>query len=222
MSTRNLLNLVLLAIVGILVLIVVYEPGKQQDEPVPLTTVDTKTINKIHISRTGQKDVTLVKSPDTGKWQMLAPFKTAANRIKTESLLTLLSQHSGAQYAMADLDVKTYGLDLPRATIIFNDELKFEFGTTEPLNKQRYLRFNDTLHVIDDHFYYQLMSPVTVFVDHQLVPVEKAVTKLELPDLSLSLNEGTWQLTPQQDGVSNDQANELVENWKTAFAMYIS
>lgn len=225
MSTRNLINLVLLVIVAILVLVVIYEPGKAPPTTQTLTTLDEKTIHRIHISRTGQADVSLQRTLDAsgqpGHWQMTAPFHVQANRIKAESLLGLLKQKSLADYSLEGLDIKSYGLDHPRASITFNDKWKFEFGSTEPINQHRYLRLNNHLYVIDDHFYYQLMSPVTVFVDHQLLTTGEPIKKMILPDFSLSLHDGGWRIAPARNDFSNDQANELIENWRSAHAMHI-
>jgi len=220
MSKRNLLNLILLGIVAVLVLVVVYEPGVEKKTQPPLTSIVKATINKVTIERTGQPSVTLEKQGDD--WVMQTPFQILANKIKVETLLALVEQESFAQYPLKDLDVKSYGLDIPRASIIFNDKERFDFGGTEPLNKRRYIRYNDNLHVINDYFYYQLMSPVTVFVDHKLLPQNDNITKLVLPGLSITLKDGTWQLEPKTDGQSNEQANELIENWKLTHAMQIS
>jgi hypothetical protein len=219
MSKRTLLNLVMLAAVGILVLVVVYEPGLDQQTKTTLTSIDKTTISQVKVERTGQATVTLVKSADN--WVMQAPYKISANKIKVESLLTLLEQETFAQYPLKDLDIKTYGLDIPRATLTFNDKERFEFGGTEPLNKRRYLRYNDTMYVINDHFYYQLMSPVTTFVNHKVLPDSDNITRLVLPDFSLTLKDGTWDMAPKKDDVSNDRANELVENWRLSHAMSI-
>ena len=220
MSKRNLLNLILLGIVAILILVVVYEPGVEEKAKPRLATLDKTTINKITLERTGQRPLTLEKHD--GNWMMQTPFQIRANKIKAESLLALVEQETFAQYPLKDLDVKSYGLDIPRASITFNDKERFDFGGTEPLNKRRYVRYHDTLYVINDYFYYQLMSPVTMFVDHKLLPQSDHITKLVLPALSLTLKDGTWQLHPKSDGQSNEQANELIENWKLTHAMQIS
>ena len=220
MSKRNLLNLILLGIVAILILVVVYEPGVEKKTKTTLATLDKSTINKITLERTGQRPLTLEKQD--GNWMMQTPFQIRANKIKAESLLALVEQETFAQYPLKDLDVKSYGLDIPRASITFNDKERFDFGGTEPLNKRRYVRYHDTLYVINDYFYYQLMSPVTMFVDHKLLPQSDNITRLVLPSLSLTLKDGTWQLQPKSNGQGNEQANELIENWKLTHAVQIS
>ena len=220
MSKRNLLNLILLGIVAALVLVVVYEPGVEKKTKTALAALDKSTIHKITIERTGQEKVTLEKQ--AGKWIMQAPFHIPANTIKAEGLLSLVEQETFAHYALKDLDVKNYGLDIPRASITFDDKERFDFGATEPLNKRRYVRYHDTLYVINDYFYYQLMSPVTMFVDHKLLPESDNITRLVLPSLSLTLKDGTWQLQPKSDGQSNEQANELIDNWKLTHAIQLS
>ncbi len=219
MSTRNILNLVLLAVVGILVLFVIYEPGKQEKVKQTLSRLDKNTVNKITITRTGVKDVVLVKQGDN--WRMQAPYELAANNFKAENLLDLLGLESDVQYPLDKLDVKTYGLDKPRASITYNDKHRFEFGTTEPLKRRRYIKHNNTLYVVADIFYHRMSLNETDYLDHSILPGNKPINKLVLPAFTLSLHNGSWRMKPEPKSYSNDQANELIENWKLSQAISI-
>lgn len=220
MSSRNLINLVLLATAAILVLLVIYEPGKQEKLTQTLSTLDKNTITKITIKRADVKDVVLIKQGED--WHMQAPYQLAANNFKAEGLLDLLGMESDTQYPLDKLDVKTYGLDIPRASITYNDQYTFEFGTTESLKHRRYVKHNNTLHVVADIFYHRMSLNETDYLDHAILPAKSTITRLVLPAFSLSLQDGHWQIKPEAKSYSNDQANELIENWKLSQAINIT
>ena len=129
LSKRNLINLVLAVVVITLVLVVIYKPGKEETNT-KIIKIDTSPVTSIKIERVGTQATSfLLEDKD---WHMVEPYAMKANKIKVESLLDLLQYNYHARYDIADLDVKKYGLDIPRTTITFNKEHKFEFGSTEP------------------------------------------------------------------------------------------
>jgi len=220
MSPRNLVNLLLLVVIVILVLFVKYEPGVEEKPKKIISPLDKKTFNKINIKRLATKDVVLIKKDD--RWFMQAPYQLPANSFKVEGLLDLPGTNYEASYPMKDLDVKKYGLDKPRATITFNDSDSFEFGTTESLKHRRYLRYKDTLYVTNDIFYHRLSLNETDYLDHALLPDIKTINKVVLPRFTMTLTDGKWDISPAPKSWSNDQANELIENWKFSQAIQIS
>lgn len=216
MSSRNILNLILLVVIAVLVAVVIYEPGKEAKPEIKVTGLQRTTISKISVTRIGSKPIVLEKKDN--KWQMLEPYHMPANEAETESLTELATAPSLAQFPVKEQELKPYGLDTPRVSVTFNDKEKLEFGGTEPLKHLRYVRYNDTLHVITDRFYYNLSRPATDFVDHALLPGKPTITKLVLPKLTLTSAEEKWQAQPAIKDLSRDQVNELLDNWKAANA----
>ncbi len=219
MSPRNILNLSLFAVVIVLALIAIYEPGKQDSKPQQLSSQDPKTIHRIRVERAGQQPMVFEKQGQD--WHMQAPYPLLANQLKLDGLTRLLNQESYAQYVLQELDPKHYGLDKPKASITYNTNKPFHFGNTEPINNRRYVSHDDTLYVISDNFYYQLMSPVTSYIDHALLP-KQTIHKLALPNFTLEKKtEGNWQIKPTQSDFSTERANELIENWTLSHAIRI-
>jgi len=217
-SPRNLLNLVLALIVITLIVIVVYKPGKEETNT-RIIQIDTNSVTSIKIERVGTQAISfLLEDKD---WQMLVPFAMKANKIKVESLLDILEYNYHARYDMVGLDAKQYGLDTPRTTITFNEEHKLEFGITEPLNKYRYIRYQDTLYLTDDFYYHRILSSATSFLDHALINKKYKITKIELPSLTLTLKDTKWEARPKPKKYSNDQANELIDHWTLSHAIEI-
>ncbi|MBI1423570.1 MAG: DUF4340 domain-containing protein [Gammaproteobacteria bacterium] len=217
MSSRTLLNLALLVIIAVLVAVLVYKPGEKAEPVIKLTSLAETAIHKIEIQHIGAPTIILEKQGDN--WQMSKPYAIAADKFKAETVTELAAAKSTAQYPIkAGEDLKPYGLDIPRLTVIFNDKDKLQFGGTEPLKYQRYIRIGDTLHLIFDRFYYNLSTPAPEYVSHALLPVNAVITKLVLPKLSLTQQGNAWEAEPPIKQLSNDQVNELLDNWTGAHA----
>jgi len=218
MTSRTLLNLALLLIVLILVALVMFEPGKTPEpEAVPLTDLKDSDVRKIKIVRKDRDTIELEKK--SGHWRMLAPYALPANDYKVASVLKLLGTESAARYSFADFDPARFDLLTPALSISFNDSLNIDFGNTEPLHKQRYVRIDSQLHLIPDYYYYQLVGNSTDYLDHALIAKDKKIIRLELPDLTLALTDGKWTLSPENEAYSADAYTDLLNEWQHAHAV---
>ncbi len=223
MSKRNLLNLSLLLTVIGLVLLVIYEPGKQKPIALPeLTTVKASDINHIEIDRhnaaASQKKIVLEKT-DQG-WLMQQPWQLPANPYRIEAMLKLLSAVSLSQNDLGKLNPANFGLAKPVLSVKFNDT-QIDFGHNKSLNYNRYLRIGSTLHMIEDRYYYQLVAKAEAYLDYRLLPEKAAMTLLDLPQLRLYRKESSWKVEPTNKNFSADALNKLVDEWKLSQAFDI-
>ena len=219
MISRLWLNLALLLLLGILLLVVVYEPGREvEPPPTTLTQLTPETVNHVHLKRITGKDVELVKESD-GQWWMHNPYHLPANEFRVQSLLHLSQAQSLSSHALNELQPATYGLDKPRVIVTFNRTEQIKFGDTEPLQQRRYVQAGDQLHTIVDTFYYQAAASPTIYLNYSLLPPAVNIVKLVLPGLQLSIEEGQWQRTPQHPELSADASIELINNWQHAQAL---
>lgn len=219
MASRLWLNLVLLLLVVMLAIIVIYEPGKQP--PVissPLTQLTPETITHVHIQRLTGKEIELVKEAN-GQWWMYNPYHHPANEFRIQSLLRLAEAESLSQHSLAGLQPATYGLDQPRAIVTFNRGIQISFGITEPLQQRRYVQLGDQLHTIIDTFYYQAAANPTSYLNHALLPPAAKISKLVLPGLQLTWQQGQWQRSPAYADTSADASIELIQQWQHAQAL---
>lgn len=222
MSKRNFLNLILFISVLFLVLLVVYEPGKDKPiTPTILTTLNADDINHIKIIRhqaiKEEQDISF-KRTDFG-WEIVKPYKIAANTFRINSILELLSTVSLSQNNMGNLNPATFGLDAPNVTIIFNNKTSILFGHNKSLKNHRYVKTGSILHMIKDTFYYQLNAKTDSYIEHKLLPEKNAILKLHLPNLKLEkLSTGRWEVTPQKDSFSADAINQLISEWQLSQA----
>lgn len=220
MSKRNLINLVLLVLVAILVMLVVYEPGIEEETIHKLTALQRSDVKKITINRIGTMQVILEKEQD--RWFMREPYVMPANAFKVETIVEMVAAQSHARYPVTGQDLKPYGLDQPRVTVVFNDQHRLDFGGIEPLKQRRYMRYQDTLHVVTDRFFHNLSINETDYLEHNLFPDKPKISKLVLPGLTLTLMNGQWQTEPKVENYSNDQGNELIDNWLYANAVQMA
>lgn len=220
LASRTLLNLALLIVLGLLVLLVVFKPGTTVPEIVKVTTLAKTDVHSLLLHREGVDDIQLEKL--NGTWTMTAPFHYLANDFKVDSLLQLINAPSNAQYDVTPLDLAKYGLDKPRAVVTINGDQQLIFGSTEPLQQQRYLRYQNTLHIITDTFYYQVAAPATGFLNHTLIPGNTNITKIVVPTLTAELNEGKWTVTPAPKELAADQITAFIDAWRFAQALQVT
>lgn len=220
MSSRNLLNLILLAVVVLLIVIVLLEPEKESSQTATsLTTLKPEDVHHIKLVNNDGNEIQLHK--DKGIWYMDKPYTMLANDFRVQSLLRLLQTDSFAQHDLKQLDAKKFGLQPSRARVVFNNALTIEFGATEPLQQHRYVRIGDTLHLTVDTFYYQVAGKETVYMSHALLPPGKLQT-LSLPDFTLSFTDNKWQLQPAREDISADAMTELLNHWRNAQAIEVN
>lgn len=221
MNKRNLLNIGLLALIGLLVLLALYEPGIEKPAEAPtLLQLDKGTIRQIAIQRDGQQNIELVREDD-GHWQMTQPIQHAADQFRIDSLLRITSIKSLSHFAAEADKLAAYQLDKPRVTLVLNNETRIAFGSSTPLDQRRYVMVNGQVHLITDTLYYHLIGSFPTFLRKQLLDEGGSIEALTLPGLSLTWQESRWQLAPKPESFSADQVSKLIDSWKFASALEI-
>jgi len=220
MTKRNLLNLILLAFIFVLIVFVIYEPGKDKAVTPPLLTkLKIDDIKNIKISRyqlpSDQQDISFSKTENG--WRMSKPYPLTANTFRIDSILKLLSTVSLSQNNLEKLDPATFGLSKPRATITFNNTAII-FGHNKSLKHHRYVKIGSTLHMIKDTFFYQLTAKTESYIDHKLLPEKSKIIKLNLPTLKLEKEDEKWKVIPKADSFSADSINQLISEWQLSQA----
>lgn len=218
MNKRNLLNLVLLLVVAGLGLLAWLEPGRSPaPQAVKITTLDPAGIERIRIERPADT-VEMVRRD--GRWQLTAPQAAPANTIRTDAIVSVAAIESLNQQPIADLDLAAYGLVEPKARLQLND-VTIDFGATAPLDNRRYVRVGDTLHLIPDLRYYQLIGHWSGYVSLRLLEEGTALDRIELPQVTLVNKEGSWLPEPAPEQWSADAATALAQRWLSVQAMEV-
>ncbi|MGH8370602.1 MAG: DUF4340 domain-containing protein, partial [Gammaproteobacteria bacterium] len=115
-------------------------------------------------------------------------------------------------------DLARYGLADPQLRLRLNDT-EIDFGNTEPLQGHRYVKVGATIFLTTGGLFYRLSHNPLWWVDKQLLSPDAHITALQLPDATLTLQDGKWQLAPVDPAVSADAIQKLVDTWHDARAM---
>lgn len=213
LKSRILLNLALLALVVILGLINYQLRYANDDEP-RLSTLEADSINAIEIAH---RDRYVVLKKIDGRWRMTRPIHIAANTFRINSLLKLLNTPVHASYDIAQLDLAKFQLQPARTSIRVSDgsdEALIEFGSSNPVNRLRYVKAGERMYLIEDNFYPLVSSQIGTLISPKLLPDSVAITALHLPEVKLTRgNDGRWLVSPDDRNLSADDITAVVDAW---------
>lgn len=211
MQSRFFINLALLVVVIALALII-FNSDNGSGKTNPLTSLSKQEVTQIVITHRERK-VTIVKQGE--HWQLTQPVNIAANDFRVNNLLDILSTPSDANYDATSLMLADYKLDTPETRIRFNDT-EIAFGITSQVNNRRYVLLNNEVHLINDQFYPLISSQIGTLISQYLLPRDAAVTKLVLPEQTLTKTASGWQSSNTE--IIPDKLVETIEHWKNSQA----
>lgn len=213
--TRLWINIALLLAVGVLVMLVVLRPDSDAGSDDRITSLEPDAIERIRVEGEDRPPVTLERRGE--HWWLTEPWEIEASRPRAEDLSALATTRSFSRYDAAGLDLARYGLAPARMRLWLNDTL-IELGDTNPVNRQRYARIGDRVHLIDDTHTFILTSTLASYLGPRLLPREPGITRIELPALDATRTEtGGWQ---SDTGLDSDGLQALVSAWHSAEALW--
>lgn len=214
MQSRSLLNIALFLVV-VLLAVYIYDTDKREQASSTseqLTQLSADEISQIHIQH-NQRHIELRRDDDN--WRMLRPINITANSFRIDTLLNMLNTVSHAAYSTAELALDKYGISDASTSISFND-ITIDFGVVNPINNYRYVRINDTVYLIDDHFYPLLSSQTGTLVARELIDSDAIIDKLVLPQQTLFRDENNlWR---SSDDTDPDAISETLHHWQNSQA----
>lgn len=222
MTTRTLLNLGLLVAAVTLALVAWFKPGmKPVDAPRPIITrLTPKQVKSIVVERISHDPLRFGKR--NGRWFLTAEDRELpAADFQVRALLRLLKATASRHYPVGSLDLASLGLQPPQVRLTM-DEVDISLGNTESLDQQRYAQVDDTVYLIDDQYQQLINADWPSFVSRRLLEGRGAITRIALPGMTLTNgDDGHWQLTPRQEGLSANALQTFVENWQNATALLV-
>lgn len=225
MKQPLLANLLLLIAVILLGLIVWLEPFSPSPTAIQLTGKDPGTVTAIRLTRGDHLQWALQRGrhPGTGEmiWYLQHPVAMPADSEKVSALLGLLNTNSFRQYQIKSENLAKLGLQPPGWEIHLDDTV-INFGKTEPIDQKRFVLVNDTVHLINDQYsQYRFGSPL-MLANLDILPVDKSVKELHLPDKVIKKVDGQWQSTPTMDAMTQTRYKELIDQWRYAQALRVA
>ncbi|GAB6042768.1 DUF4340 domain-containing protein [Endothiovibrio diazotrophicus] len=220
MTTRSLLNLILLLAVAVLATVAVMEPGKRPPPANPtVTPLKAAAVSRLRIERPDQEPVVLERAGEG--WRMTAPRQLPANGVRAAMVSGVAEAESLSRIAEPGA-LAQYHLDPPRARLTLDDRTLL-FGDIDPLHQRRYLLVDGQIHLIADTVYPLLNRDWSYFVDPALLPGEAKIEAIELTDgTTVHHNDQDWRIDPEPAGLSADAAMTLVDAWRFGKALEVN
>jgi len=221
MKNRWLLNIVLAALFGALVLVAVYKPGsKNEAVPPPLTTLSVEGVTQLRLRRPKQPEVILEKQD--GDWRLTAPRRARANGFRVSDLTRLATAPVKTRFAAKPEELGKYGLDRPVATVTLNDA-EIRFGALHPLANEVYVLHAGQVQLVAASTLHGATAPVEDLFSPNLLEDKVKITALRLPGFSLKQNDqGAWVRTPELKELESDRINRFVDEWRYARALSVA
>ena len=217
MNQRIWINISLLVVIFVLSVIIFFNKNEIEDELLPLSSINPKSIININVQRKNLDNLFFSKSD--GVWNMITPLQFQANRARIESILKILETKSYNQFNLDEVDIAQFALRSP-AVILELNENKFSFGTNNPINQRRYILFNKKIHMIDDFHFPQLTTNAAYFAETKLLPDKANIISITFPEYTIQLNNGKWQASiPEYD---EEKVKQIINKWKKISAISVS
>lgn len=221
MKNRWLLNVGLAVLIGALLLVSIYQPGKKQEpDGTPLTALAPQDIQRIRLLRPKQAPLVLEKIEET--WRLTAPRAIRANEVRVNELIQLAGTRASTRFPATPNELGKYGLDNPLATVFLNDN-EIRFGGMHPLESQLYVWHDDQVALIPAATLRAASAPVNDFINSSLLEDKTKPVAFRLPGFSLKQNEqGAWVRTPELKELGSDAINRFVDEWRFARALSVA
>jgi len=207
MSRQLILNLFLFIIV-ISLASIIYFSEEQSTLLERLTDTNVDSITTIKIQH--NKNTISINKTAGHYWKITQPVDVAANNFRINSILDLLNAPVHNKYTSAEVDSKKTGLDKPKTTIQFNQQI-IAFGIINPATNLRYIKLNNSIYTIEDVYYPLISSHFGTLVSLNLLPPDSKPAKLILQNQTIFKDEkGRWQ---SNIDISADNVARTLEHW---------
>lgn len=190
--------------------------------------IDVHAINDIQLKRENRDDIQLLKQDII--WHLVQPINATANTTRVNLLLSLLDSPSHSQLIHPnDETLEQLGLKPRKISLQLNEHL-FVFGDREPLNKHRYVLYQNTVYLMDDNITALLSANANSLINNRLIASQYKINSMQLPlldgkqlssidTIAIELNNSHWQSLPAIH--STDKLTKLIEFWQQAEAMQV-
>ncbi len=224
---------VLLIVVGALGAWVYYKPAHEVDETYALSALKAGDVNRTRLERVSATRSTqaqgegepaaapaanelITLEKHAGAWRMTAPIAARADSFQVVRLLSILDARSTVRYPGADL--ARFGLDRPQSTLTIEDQ-SFLYGAINSMTREQYVMTGGTVYLVPLAYIATLPRSADVLLSRSLFGPTENPARFDLPDFTISLEDGTWAVAPAMPDVSADDRNAWVDAWRLASAM---
>lgn len=227
MQNRMIRGLIIAVMIAGITLYVSHEKGKEREQQQRETTknrifaeYDPEKVLDLELRRSGAENIVVQKEKDG--WNLKHPVHARADLTTVNRMLNVLAKQSASSYSFSEVnDLGRLGLAPGKeAAMLFLGDYKVAISTeVDPIKNLRYIGFNKRIYLVEDDFFYFLVSGYPSFINRLILPEEKDIAAIETNKFIITKGENSWETTPY---IKPGQLELLFANWKKAFSERVS
>jgi hypothetical protein len=219
-KSRLLVNLALLAALIALGLYAYLRPKPEPSPGIAVSQLKRDQVDRIRLERRGAVPIELARRE--GGWQMLAPFKSRADRFQIDRLLDISAATSKQKLPAAQL--QRYGLAPATVTVTLNDQ-PFAFGALNEVTNEQYLASGDAVYLVAPYLGYGIPPDATRLLSHRLLGEGETPVAFDFGRWKAAKDDsGKWSITgspPKTEAPSPDDLNRWADEWTLASGLSV-
>ena len=233
MKNRWLLNIVMLALVAGLVAFLYLRPQVNTGEASlhEVTTLKLADFNSIQVEFPTQAPTTFEKVD--GLWRMTAPYKTRADQLSVQRILSIIAAKSVDKFAATDME--KFGLNNPQLRLKLNGANgteEFIFGTFNTVTDDQYVAYKDSVYLLSSNYASAATTQAIELIDKtplsadevkQISGVDFArLEQWEESAMTVDVTDGQWKTNVTKAKITQNDMNEWLDfSWKQAQAKQV-
>jgi hypothetical protein len=223
MRGRLILNLVLVVIIAAGGALLYFEPWAEPPAKEPrLVDIAPENVERLRTERAGKDGGTVVLERGDQGWRVTEPFAMRASETTVEGLIDSLRQRSKDQFAVGDRDLAAFGLKDPKVRVTFGDTT-VAIGGEAPIERARYAKVGETIHVASTGLARAADKPATGFVPRRLLPKDARISAIEHDAFKVvratNTDDATWSVARSEVKPAEGAAKSLASAWSGATAV---
>ena len=219
MTSRSLLNLVLLAAVVSLALWVYFKPKPQGDtQEYRISSLLAENVQSLRVER---QRMSLALKKLGERWHLTEPLQGRADEIKVGRILEVLSATSPRRFPATELE--RFDLAQPAVRLRIDHE-SFGFGGLAPITNEQYVVSGENVYLLAPRYAAVLPRQPADLLSPRLLAESETPAGFELENLKVIQQDGNWRITPQKPSVTltQNEFNHWVQSWQQAYAVGIT
>ena len=182
---------------------------EQEARPAPLTDLDAAVVRRLSVSNAHKPPRRFERAAD-GAWWMREPYHLPAHADAVARLLAIASARPRTP-PQERPDPAKLGLAPPQAVLELDGQ-RLEFGITDTINGDRYVRSAAGIALVPDRFSAWLLAPAESELDHRLAAPLGGVREVRVDGQPRPELAAAWgRVTTSQVGVAEAPAANAVQ-----------
>jgi hypothetical protein len=233
MKNRWLLNLVMLALVAGLVAFLYLRPQANNDGPVQqeVTALKLADFTSIKVEFPTQAPTTFEKVD--GLWRMTAPYKTRADQLSVQRILSIIAAKTKDKFAATDKE--KFGLNNPELRLKLGSAAgteEFIFGTFNTVTDEQYVAYKDNVYLLPSTYAFAASTQPIELIDKKPLSSTEAkqiagfdyahLEQWEDIGLQVDITDGKWKTNAPKAKTTQNELNEWLDfGWTQAQAKQV-